>query len=73
MVAPVIAFPIYWADPERRALGPNQACIRALDFFGQEDVIGKAPFNYCPDEAAREVHADVDPVTTIVGQGFFFR
>lgn len=55
IVAPIIPFPIYWTDTDIRVLGANQACIDAVGAKRPEDIIGKTPYGFYPEEMAKSI------------------
>jgi signal transduction histidine kinase len=59
IVAPVIPFPIYWANTEPRVLGANQACLDAMGAKKYDEVVGRMPHEYYPKEIADNIISHV--------------
>ncbi len=50
--APHISFPLYWTDTKGRLAGANNAWLRLIGIDQIDEVIGKLPSEYLPDQAA---------------------
>src|SRR5688572_14854470 len=66
MIAPIIAFPMYWTNRDCMVLGANEATLRAMGAPFPDVVIGKTPYDYYPKELAEGI---VQQVKTVVETG----
>jgi len=53
MAAPFIPFPIFWADMEARVIGANQDFLDLIGVRDLDQVAGKSPIEYYPEEIAQ--------------------
>ena len=54
-VAPFIPAAVYWTDPESRILGANRACLDVMGVKLADQIVGKTPFDFYPDDIAKGI------------------
>ncbi|WHN66772.1 PAS domain-containing protein [Cysteiniphilum sp. QT6929] len=56
--AEMVPEPIYWGDLNQRVIGFNEIGIHAAGAKSKDELIGKNPFEYYPEDIARKIVSD---------------